>query len=205
MSGYRLAIDYAFSNYTILENVHRFTFRFQFGAKPKLREVPLPSPPEPIIPDTTGQAERETEKLKQEAEVKARREAEARARQLAEERARQEAEEAAKATLKPVTFEFAKADLTPESREAVAFNVEVLKRYTNWTIIIEGHCDERGSNEFNIVLGQRRADAVKNTFIEFGLDPSRISTISYGEERPVDSGHNEGAWVKNRRVVLIIE
>jgi peptidoglycan-associated lipoprotein len=67
------------------------------------------------------------------------------------------------------------------------------------TVTIEGHCDERGTNAYNMALGQRRADAAKDFLVNLGVDATRLTTISYGEEQPVDYGHNEEAWAKNRR------
>jgi peptidoglycan-associated lipoprotein len=69
---------------------------------------------------------------------------------------------------------------------------------------IEGHCDERGTGEYNLALGERRANSAKKYLISLGIEPSRISTISYGEERPFDQGHNEDAWTKNRRAHFVI-
>ena len=71
-------------------------------------------------------------------------------------------------------------------------------------IQIEGHCDERGTIEYNLALGERRANSAKNYLISLGISPDRISTISYGEEKPLDPGHNEEAWAKNRRAHTII-
>jgi len=69
---------------------------------------------------------------------------------------------------------------------------------------IEGHCDERGTIEYNLALGERRANSVKNYLVNYGIDPNRLTTISYGEERPKDPRHNEEAWAKNRRVEFVI-
>jgi peptidoglycan-associated lipoprotein len=83
-------------------------------------------------------------------------------------------------------------------------NAQLLSQYKTVTILVEGNCDERGTNEYNQSLGQRRADAVKNYMIDYGIDRSRISAVSYGEERMVDTGHSETAWAKNRRSEFII-
>jgi len=89
---------------------------------------------------------------------------------------------------------------------------EVLQRKADWllemvdvSIIIEGHCDERGTEAYNIALGDRRAESAKAFMVDIGLDPSRITTVSYGEERPIDSASNAEAWAKNRRAHFIIE
>jgi peptidoglycan-associated lipoprotein len=79
-----------------------------------------------------------------------------------------------------------------------------LKKYSNVKIQIEGHCDERGTVEYNLALGERRANSTKKYLTSLGISPDRISTISYGKERPADPGHNEEAWAKNRRAHTII-
>jgi len=98
-----------------------------------------------------------------------------------------------------VYFDFDTSDIRSDQQPTLRNNAQLLSQYTTVTIRIEGHCDERGTNEYNQALGQRRADAVKTYLIDYGIDRSRISTVSYGEERAVDNGHNESAWVKNRR------
>jgi peptidoglycan-associated lipoprotein len=77
-----------------------------------------------------------------------------------------------------------------------------MAKYPEFNIVVEGHCDERGTIEYNLALGDRRATMAKKSLAERGVAPGRISTISYGEERPVDPGHNEAAWAKNRRAVF---
>ena len=107
-------------------------------------------------------------------------------------------------TLQDVSFAFDKYDLTSQSCKILADNLDLLKQIPNVKIQIEGHCDERGSDEYNLVLGERRANAAKNYLISLNFLRKNISTISYGEEMPVDTGHNEEAWSKNRRVHIII-
>ena len=79
-----------------------------------------------------------------------------------------------------------------------------MKQYTNVSITVEGHCDERGTREYNLALGERRATAVKNFLVALGVDANRIATISYGKERPDALGHNEAAWAQNRRGVTAV-
>jgi peptidoglycan-associated lipoprotein len=79
-----------------------------------------------------------------------------------------------------------------------------LKQYPNVIVTIEGHADERGTREYNLALGDRRATAVKNYLVALDISPSRILTISYGEERPADAGHSETAWSQNRRAVTTV-
>ena len=84
-------------------------------------------------------------------------------------------------------------------------NVQWMMENPNESIIIEGHCDERGTNEYNIALGERRAESAKNYMVNVGVDPSRMQTVSYGEERPFDPGHDEAAWAKNRRAHFVVQ
>ena len=106
--------------------------------------------------------------------------------------------------LKDVHFDFDKYDIRSGDEEILKENAAVLNKFPRVKIQIEGHCDERGTNEYNLALGERRANSVKKYLISFGLAKNRISTISYGEEKPLDPGHNEEAWAKNRRAHLII-
>ena len=106
--------------------------------------------------------------------------------------------------LKDIHFDFDKYDIRPEDAESLKENASLLMKYSSVKIQIEGHCDERGTNEYNLALGERRANAAKNYLISLGLSADRISSISYGEERPVDPGHDEEAWAKNRRGHFVI-
>jgi len=98
-----------------------------------------------------------------------------------------------------VFFAYDKSDLTAESRDVLANDAKLLKAAAGVRIVVEGHCDERGTNEYNLGLGERRANAVKNYLVSLGVSASRIKTISYGEEKPFAMGHNEAAWKQNRR------
>ena len=103
-----------------------------------------------------------------------------------------------------VFFDFDKYSLGSESRRVLEKQAVWLKKYRLVTVAIEGHADERGTREYNLALGERRASSVKNYLVALGVDPSRISTISYGKERPLAMGHDEGAWGQNRRGVSIL-
>ena len=98
-----------------------------------------------------------------------------------------------------VYFEFDKSTLTPAAQDNLLRKAEWLRENPDATATVEGHCDERGTNEYNLALGDRRAQSAKAFLTDLGIDPSRLSTISYGEERPVDPRSNEEAWAKNRR------
>jgi len=103
-----------------------------------------------------------------------------------------------------VYFATDKSDITPEARRSLERQAEWLKRYPNVTVTIEGHCDERGTREYNLALGERRATSVKNVLVALGIPANRVSTISYGKERPAVVGSTEQAWAQNRRGVTIV-
>jgi peptidoglycan-associated lipoprotein len=101
-----------------------------------------------------------------------------------------------------VRFDYDSSSLDSTARQDVEFNASVLSKNSNMNVIIEGHCDERGTNEYNMALGASRAKAVERALIAAGVSSSTLDTISYGEEVPLDPGHNEASWAKNRRVHL---
>jgi peptidoglycan-associated lipoprotein len=103
-----------------------------------------------------------------------------------------------------VFFAFDRSDITPEAQEILARQADWLRRYPNVAVTIEGHCDERGTREYNLALGERRAQAVKNVLVASGIPASRISTISYGKERPAVVGSSEDAYAQNRRAVTTV-
>lgn len=103
-----------------------------------------------------------------------------------------------------VFFGFDRSDLTPEARATLDRQAEWMRRYSNVVVTVEGHCDERGTREYNIGLGHRRASAVRNYLVALGIDPSRIDTTSYGKERPEVVGATEGSWAQNRRAVTAV-
>jgi len=135
-----------------------------------------------------------------EEELKAQRikEAEA-ARMAAQEAARIQEEARMQFVNEDVYFNFDDASLSADARMALKNKVAWLRENPNASVLVEGHCDERGTLEYNIALGQRRAESVKTFMVNAGISASRINTISYGEERPVDVAGNEAAWAKNRR------
>jgi peptidoglycan-associated lipoprotein len=98
-----------------------------------------------------------------------------------------------------IYFDFDKSEIKPEAQATLKEKAEWLKQNPEYSVRIEGHCDERGTNEYNLALGERRANAAKKYLISLGVSEDRIRTISYGEERPADPRHNEEAWAKNRR------
>ena len=106
--------------------------------------------------------------------------------------------------LQPAYFEFDSADLNDTGRAALQADAGVLKKYPTWVVTIEGHCDERGTKEYNLALGERRAVAARTYLISLGLDANRLHTVSYGSEFPFDPSHDESAWSKNRRAHFVI-
>lgn len=149
------------------------------------------------------QAEDEAAMKAREAAEKARQEEMAKQRMMEEEQLKEEArlkQEAMDMFLnEDIHFEFDSSTLTMETQLILKKKAEWLQNNPEATSTIEGHCDERGTSEYNLALGDRRATSAKNFLVDLGISASRLTTISYGEERPVDLGKNEEAWAKNRR------
>ena len=103
-----------------------------------------------------------------------------------------------------VFFDYDKSDIKAEGRQVLQRQADWLKKYSNVTVTVEGHCDERGTREYNLALGERRATAVKKMLVALGVPANRVSTISYGKERPAVVGSNEAAWAQNRRGVTVV-
>jgi len=103
-----------------------------------------------------------------------------------------------------VNFDFDKFNLREDAREILKKHAEWLNKNKDVMIAVEGHCDERGTTEYNLALGERRASAGAKFLVDMGIDARRIKTISYGEELPLDPGHNEEAWAKNRRAHFVV-
>jgi peptidoglycan-associated lipoprotein len=106
--------------------------------------------------------------------------------------------------LKPVFFDYDSAELSPAAKSALDENASVLKKYAAWVLTIEGHCDERGTPEYNLALGERRAVAARTYLVALGVAADRLRTVSYGKEFPFDPGKDEAAWAKNRRAHFVI-
>jgi peptidoglycan-associated lipoprotein len=139
--------------------------------------TPPPAPAEPSVDEATLAAE-------------------------AERRAKSEA--VAELTSVTIHFAFDSYELNEEARAVLALKANIMRRYTDVRVVIEGHCDERGTEEYNLALGERRARAAYEHLVILGVDPGRMSIVSFGEERPVDPGHNETAWAKNRRAEFVV-
>lgn len=172
-------------------------------SKKKPRLDPMEQPP------SSGAESGLTADQKAAAEAQAIAEEELRAQQLREQQemeamqAQKEARE--KFVNKDIYFNFDDASLSADAREVLKQKAAWLREKPNALVLIEGHCDERGTAEYNIALGQRRAQSVKTFLVNAGISASRLSTISYGEERPVALGSNESAWAQNRRAHFKIQ
>jgi peptidoglycan-associated lipoprotein len=101
-------------------------------------------------------------------------------------------------------FNYAEAALSADAQAALTTSANWLKQNPGYNVLIEGHCDERGTEQYNLALGDRRANIAREYLATLGVDASRIRTVSYGEERPFDPGHDESAWSKNRRAHLVL-
>jgi len=106
--------------------------------------------------------------------------------------------------LKPVFYELDSAEVSSAGQQTLQDDAQVLKRFPTWQVTVEGHCDERGTAEYNLALGERRALAAKTYLVSLGVAADRVRTVSYGKEFPFDAGHDEAAWSRNRRAHFVI-
>ena len=144
-----------------------------------------------------------------EAAEKAAREAAERAKKEAAERAKKEAAAKAAAILKElqipdVNFDFDKYNLKPEAQAVLKAAAPAYLKYKEYKLVVEGHCDERGTVEYNLALGEKRAVEAAKYLADLGIEKERIKTISYGKEMPLDKGHDDAAWAKNRRAHFVV-
>ncbi|HFQ89009.1 MAG TPA: peptidoglycan-associated lipoprotein Pal [Desulfobulbus sp.] len=107
--------------------------------------------------------------------------------------------------MQPVYFDFDQASIRTDQASRLEHNADYLNAHPGTKVVIEGNCDERGTNEYNLALGERRALNAKNYLVDLGVSPDRIRTISYGEERPLFTGHDEFSWAQNRRDDFVLE
>jgi peptidoglycan-associated lipoprotein len=106
--------------------------------------------------------------------------------------------------LKPLFYALDQSEVDAAGQAVLQANAGVLKKYGTWQITVEGHCDERGTAEYNLALGERRAVAARNYLVSLGVAADRIKTVSYGKEFPFDPAHTEAAWAKNRRAHFVV-
>jgi len=104
----------------------------------------------------------------------------------------------------PVFYSLDSAEVNGEGQKVLNSNAEILRKYPTWVITIEGHADERGTAEYNLALGERRAAAARTYLVSLGIPADRLKTVSYGKEFPFDPGHDEAAWAKNRRAHFVV-
>lgn len=180
---------------------------FLFGCPPKPVYVPIsermdqsaqPGQPEAKRPDAqvTGQRDRDRAAIEEELLQ----------RDLERQKMLQEQMKKEAASLfKDILFEYDSYVVRTEYEGVIKEVASFLSRNQNAKVTVEGHCDERGTVEYNLALGQKRADAVKNLLVRAGIKEERIKAVSYGKEMPVDPGHTEAAWAKNRRAHFKIE
>jgi peptidoglycan-associated lipoprotein len=162
---------------------------------------------EPITSKPSVSAEEEAEKAKKKVRITKEEGQEQKERTLTEEEARRlkEAAEKAKFEEEDIHFEYDQYILSDEAKRILEKKAQWLKQHAPAKVLIEGHCDERGSAEYNLALGQKRADAAMQYLITLGIKADRLSTISYGKERPLDPRSNEEAWAKNRRAHFVLK
>jgi len=158
-------------------------------------------------PSTTTSAEEEArQRAEEEARQKALREENLKEEHLSEQQAMERMEtERSMFENEDISFEFDSIRLAPEAQEILTQKAAWLRKNPQATVIIEGHCDDRGTNEYNLALGEGRAQSARAFLLDLGIKESRLTAISYGEERPADRGQNEEAWAKNRRAHFVIE
>jgi peptidoglycan-associated lipoprotein len=106
--------------------------------------------------------------------------------------------------LRPLFFELDSSEVSADGQRVLQDNAAIMKKYATWSVTIEGHCDERGTAEYNLALGERRALAAKTYLVSLGIPADKVKTVSYGKEFPFDPGHDDGAWSMNRRAHFVI-
>lgn len=103
-----------------------------------------------------------------------------------------------------IFFGYDSSTVTSDAQATLQRQAQWLNQYPNVNVVVEGHCDERGTRAYNLALGERRASAAKNYLVSLGVNPGRVTTVSYGKERPAELGSNDAAWAQNRRAVTVI-
>jgi peptidoglycan-associated lipoprotein len=172
-----------------------------------VKEEPAVQTQAPVQSQETGKEKATEEQLTKERAAKEKALAEMAAKEKAKEEAMAEAAAKVKkeaSRFADIHFAFDRFDLRQDAREILDMHAKWLTKHTEYVLRIEGNCDERGTVEYNLALGNRRANSAMKYLVDRGVDTKRISTISYGKERPLDPGHNEEAWAKNRRDHFVV-
>jgi len=166
------------------------------ACKSSTKNVPPPAPPEPVemTPAEPAPTEPPADFVTEEPETEELPSDTSELNRLAQERG----------WIRDAFFEYDSSTLTDQAREALQASASWLKGYPQYGLLVEGHCDERGTEQYNLALGDRRAASARDYLVSLGIDASRIRTISYGEERPFDTGTTEAAFAKNRRAHLVL-
>ena len=176
-------------------------------SEPVAEEAPV----EPVVDEAALAAQEQAAQEEAARQWEMQAEEELRQAQLAEQAAKEAEMERAKMAAmqmfmnEDVYFDFDSSALGDMAKEVLSRKAEWLRMVTDASVIIEGHCDERGTSAYNIALGDRRAESAKAFLLDLGINANQLSTISYGEERPVDTGKNEESWAKNRRAHFVVE
>jgi peptidoglycan-associated lipoprotein len=175
-------------------------------SKKEIKSEGIVSKP-PTAEDEAERAKKRVRIKEQEAPEQALREKALREKTLQEEEARRlkEASDKAHFESEDIYFEFDQYILSDTAKQNLNKKAQWLKNFPGAKAVIEGHCDERGSAEYNLALGQKRADAAMQYLVSLGISADRISTVSFGKEKPIDTGHNEAAWAKNRRAHFVLQ
>jgi peptidoglycan-associated lipoprotein len=139
------------------------------------------------------------------AKEQADREAALRAQAAKDAAAKKNAAALADLNIQNIYFDFDKSNIRTDAREILKANSDIFSKNANAKVVVEGHCDERGTAEYNMALGERRAQETKKYLVNLGIDASRLETVSYGKERPADAGHDENAWAQNRRAQFLLK
>ena len=183
----------------------------QEGAVVTQEQKAVAQAPAEVAPPTASDTRAARDRALQDQALsdQAAREAAEKAAKEAAERAKREAKEKAAAILKElqiadVNFDYNMYNLKPEAQEILKKGAPAYLKYRNYKLVVEGHCDERGTAEYNLALGEKRANEAAKYLADLGIEKERIKTISYGKEMPLDSGNNEAAWAKNRRAHFVI-
>src|SRR5665647_1166493 len=155
-----------------------------------------PTQTAPVAVTDAEAARRAKEQADREAALKA---------QAAKDRAARNAAALVDLNLQNIYFDYNKSSIRPDAREILKANAEIFTKNSAATIVAEGYCDERGTAEYNMALGERRAQETKQYLVNLGINASRIETISYGKERPANEAHDEAAWAQNRRAQFLLK